>query len=90
MLSEQIDTPACLYCRSALQSSGNQSQPVSDVYNSDPKLVSAQEEEEPHYTKVILVSALQEQSCIAEGGNELHYFSVRNKQASLYCRTAKP
>lgn len=35
----------------------------------------------PGVAKVIMVSALQQDPCSADGGDELHYLSVRNKQA---------
>jgi len=48
------------------------------------------EEEEPQYTKVIVVSAMQDIPCLAEGGDKLHYLSVLNKQVNCsscpYCQ----
>ena len=41
-------------------------------------------DDEPHsYTKVVVLSAMQEAPCITDGGDELHYQSVRNKQVTL-------
>ena len=39
-----------------------------------------QEEEPRPYTRVVVLSALQESPCLTEGGDELHFLSVKNKQ----------
>lgn len=43
------------------------------------------EEEEQQYNKVVIVSAMQEMPCLAEGGDRLHYLSVLNKQVTPTC-----
>ena len=35
------------------------------------------------FSNVVLVSAMQQEPCVAEGGDELHFLSVQNKQVGL-------
>jgi hypothetical protein len=64
--------------RSALATDPPQRQ--DELYITEP--VYQLEEEEPQYTKVVVVSAMQDIPCLAEGGDKLHYLSVLNKQVS--------
>lgn len=68
-----------LCCRSALATDPPPLQ--EEIYVTEP--VFQLEEEELPYTKVVVVSAMQEGQCLADGGDKLHYLSVLNKQVSL-------
>lgn len=51
---------------------------LEELYVTEP--VFQVEDEEPPYTKVVVVSAMQDAPCFAEGGDKLHYLSILNKQ----------
>ena len=70
-----------LVCRSALATDPPPS--VEELYITEP--IYQIEETEVSYTKVVVVSAMQEWPCLAEGGDELHYLSVLNKQVCTGC-----
>lgn len=44
----------------------------------------AQEDQIKPYTRVVVLSALQESPCLTEGGDKLHFMSVKNKQVCLH------
>ena len=56
--------------------------PPQHVYVLEPVIQEEEAQEPPQYSKVVVVSAMQEAPCVTEGGDELHYLSVLNKQAS--------
>ena len=45
------------------------------------------EDEEPPFTKVVVVSAMQDGPCLADGGDKLHYLSILNKQVRVFSCT---
>ena len=51
---------------------------LEELYVTEP--VFQVEDEEPPYTKVVVVSAMQDVPCLADGGDKLHYLSILNKQ----------
>lgn len=70
--------------RSALASETNATEseaivPV-DVPHEDKVEQEAQSDEPKPYTKVVVLSAVQESPCITDGGDKLHFQSVKNKQ----------
>ena len=64
--------------------------PPQHVYVLEPVIQEEEAREPPQYSKVVVVSAMQEAPCVTDGGDELHYLSVLNKQASGLHRLYKP
>ena len=54
--------------------------PPQHVYVLEPVIQEEEAQDPLQYSKMVVVSAMQEAPCVTEGGDELHYLSVLNKQ----------